>query len=273
MAVSSVTLLAVPSGSSLSAWWPAGGHHRVAGRCAQHAIKCVAPSQDTRPASGRESRSVRLNIRVPRALPAMSRHARDLFTTQLALLYTKPSDFWQLWELCKSSEIGPRMLGCSNPTLAIAIANFDALQAVGGEGAGIWLVKAVNGSHPIGCASLVPDVQPGSRSSRQLGAMELQVVLARSALGQGYAPEAARALIRYAFSKPQTRYLNAICLADDHELLPLYGRLGPRRSSQGSELIDRQLCHLISRRFLASLGPGSEPIERGHTALEGSESL
>jgi RimJ/RimL family protein N-acetyltransferase len=199
--------------------------------------------------------------RVLSALSAMTRSARNLYTAQLALLFTKPSDFWELWDLWSNSDIGRRMLSCEKASLDLAIASYDARQIDASLGSGIWLIKTSNGVWPIGCASLVRStLRDSSGLARQEG-LDLQIELVPRALGQGLAQEAARALVRHAFSQAGVQFITATLSADAVETIEAFERIGLRRTTRTDCAGGTLSSYVLTRqRFGADPSPSPIPM-------------
>jgi Acetyltransferase (GNAT) domain len=194
----------------------------------------------------------------------MTRSAPDLYTAELALVFARPSAFWELWDLCSDSEICRWMLSGQQRTMELAIASYEARMADAAQGMGIWLIKQGDTQRPIGCVSLAPSSSPGFDSPRRFAALDLHIALLPIGDAKSVAQEVARAVIRYAFCRQEVQSIRVSCAAKLGSVVDLFGRSGRLQGHAGACASEEQSGQVISRqRFLSAALQLTAPMELG----------
>lgn len=190
----------------------------------------------------------------------MSKRPHRLFTAQLTLEQAVSSDFWRVWDIWSEPDIARQVFSQPAPSLKAALEAFESWQAGSGEGLGLWIIRSTLGDHALGCVSLARRLFANPGGTQLCGPVEFQIAMQPGARGRGLAHEAARAVIRHAFSNAELAFMAASSDASDAAVNGLLARIGFRNTSEHFGPEGRRLGHVMTRSDFAEALTAPAPL-------------
>jgi RimJ/RimL family protein N-acetyltransferase len=160
-----------------------------------------------------------------------------IITRRLRLSPASRGDGWELWELWSHPGVREALFGLQAMPIDTAGALLDACKA---RHPGLWVIRSQINSRLLGCVTLCgwPHLaEAPAMGGASSGAAEFSIAMLPSAWGQGYAREAAEALLAQVLQETRIPMVQATCRRGDKASTALLECLGflPRGQRTGRD--------------------------------------